>query len=117
MNTLPKTIMRNDHPDTSHAKRMIATERAALTSGSNFAVVASLSCITTGMHTLVDVVAGFLVYLLVANGAWVVERIRRLVERIANSWTEVQWGGVRFINHGLWAALGTFEQNLPAESA
>lgn len=73
-----------------------------------FAVVASLSCITTGMHTVIDVVAGVLTYLLIARGAWVLERLRRLVEGIANSWAEVQWGGVRFINHGLWAALGTF---------
>jgi protein-S-isoprenylcysteine O-methyltransferase Ste14 len=73
-----------------------------------YAVLASLSCVTTGMHTVVDVIAGVLAYLLVARGARVWERIRRLAERIANSWLEVRWGEVRFINHGLWAALSTF---------
>ncbi len=32
--------------------------------------------------------------------------LRRAAEVVANSWRERQWGGLRLINHGTWAALG-----------
>src|SRR6185503_8561839 len=45
---------------------------------------------------------------LVARAGAVWEAIRRAAERIANSWREWHVGGVRIINHGLYAGLGTF---------
>lgn len=68
----------------------------------------SLSCLTTGMHAIVDVVGGLITFLLASNIQTVWEKIRRLAERIANSWREWRWGPVRIINHGLYAALGAF---------
>ncbi len=66
----------------------------------------SLSCITTGMHALVDVLAGVLLFFGVRKmrGLW--EFARRSAERVANSWQEWQWGRIRLINHGLYAGLG-----------
>jgi prolipoprotein diacylglyceryltransferase/protein-S-isoprenylcysteine O-methyltransferase Ste14 len=70
------------------------------------AVVAS--CMTTGQHALVDVLAGILVgaALLRVDRIW--QNLRRFTERIANSWHEWQWGRVRLINHGLYAGIGSF---------
>ena len=68
----------------------------------------SASCATTGMHTVADVAAGLAVSLLVFRlpAAW--EVLRATAERLANSWREWDFGAVRIINHGGWAALGTF---------
>ncbi len=65
------------------------------------------SCIATGQHALVDVVAGLVIggAILRRKEAW--EMLRHLSERIANSWHEWQWGPVRLINHGLYAGIGS----------
>ncbi|MEZ4406292.1 MAG: prolipoprotein diacylglyceryl transferase [Polyangiales bacterium] len=67
----------------------------------------SLSCLTTGMHTLADVAAGVAVFALVRRRHDVWERLRAASERAANGWREWRFGPVRFINHGLWAGAGT----------
>ncbi|MFT3770215.1 MAG: prolipoprotein diacylglyceryl transferase [Minicystis sp.] len=72
------------------------------------ALAIAASCFTTGMHSLADIAAGLLVYLAVTRRAAVWEALRRLSERVANSWRERRFGGVRIINHGGWAALSTF---------
>lgn len=68
----------------------------------------AVSCVTTGMHAIADVVAGALVawMSLSAEAFWEVLRIS--AERIANSWQEWHIGSVRVINHGLYAGAGTF---------
>jgi prolipoprotein diacylglyceryltransferase/protein-S-isoprenylcysteine O-methyltransferase Ste14 len=70
-----------------------------------WATVVVLSCLTTGAHTLVEVIAALLLYGLLRDlpGTWSV--IRRWTERLANSWREWRLGPIRIINHGLWAAL------------
>jgi len=73
-----------------------------------WAVLVAASCVTTGAHALVDVAAGFVVFALLAWGARIWEALRRATERIANSWREWQWGGVRAINHGTYAGVGSF---------
>lgn len=65
------------------------------------------SCLTTGMHTAADVAAGLLTALLVLRLPAVWEALRLWAERLANSWREWDFGAVRVINHGGWAALGT----------
>jgi len=73
-----------------------------------WALLASASCLTTGMHALVDVVAGFSVALLLIriDGVWAI--LRKSAETIANSWREWRIGPVRVINHGAYAAAGVF---------
>ena len=73
----------------------------------SIAVFISVSCITTGMHAIVDVLAAALVVPLVLNTEMLWEMLRSLTERIANSWKEWHIGPVRIINHGMYAAAGT----------
>ena len=67
----------------------------------------ALSCVTTGMHTAADVAGGLVAALLVLRLPAVWEALRAGAERLANSWREWDFGAVRIINHGGWAALGT----------
>jgi hypothetical protein len=60
------------------------------------------------MHAIVDVLAGFIVCVLVMQRSVVWQEVRRLTERIANSWREWHIGRVRIINHGLYPAAGVF---------
>jgi len=68
-----------------------------------WAVLVCLSCITTGMHSIADVVAGVIVFIAIVRidriWAWTL----RCAERIANSWREWRIGPVRIINHGAYA--------------
>jgi prolipoprotein diacylglyceryltransferase/protein-S-isoprenylcysteine O-methyltransferase Ste14 len=73
-----------------------------------FGIAVSLSCITTGMHAVIDVVAGAVVFLAVRNVRAVWESLRSGAERIANSWREWSYGRVRIIIHGLYAGIGSF---------
>ena len=73
-----------------------------------WAVLISVSCVTTGMHALADVLSAFVVFLLVIRIGKVWELIRSSSERFANSWREWQFGRVRVINHGIFAGIGTF---------
>jgi protein-S-isoprenylcysteine O-methyltransferase Ste14 len=73
-----------------------------------WACLASLSCMTTGMHSFLDVIAGVAAFLMIIR----IDRIWRVVlsaaERIANSWQEWRIGPVRIINHGGYAAAAVF---------
>ena len=73
-----------------------------------WAVLASASCVTTGMHALVDVAAGFLVGLAVIRMDRVWSFLRSSSEKIANSWREWRIGSGRVINHGAYAGAGVF---------
>lgn len=66
------------------------------------------SCIATGIHALVDVLAGIVVGVAILRGSELWEAVRRFTERIANSWHEWRWGPVRLINHGVYAGIGSF---------
>lgn len=70
------------------------------------ALLISISCITTGMHALLDVVAGMLIVPLLLNMPELWEKVRSLSERIANSWKEWLIGPVRIINHGMYSGAG-----------
>jgi prolipoprotein diacylglyceryltransferase/protein-S-isoprenylcysteine O-methyltransferase Ste14 len=64
------------------------------------------SCVATGMHAALDVVAGLAaaVVFLRLDALW--DRLRRAAERVANARREWRFGPVRVINHGLYAGLG-----------
>lgn len=65
------------------------------------------SCVTTGMHSVLDVLAGLLTALVIVRIEQVWGVIRDGAERIANGWQEWTVGPVRCINHGLFAAAGS----------
>lgn len=73
-----------------------------------WAWLVAASCVTTGMHAVVDVLAGFAVVAIVARSAALWEQIRSLSERLANSWKEWHFGPVRVINHGVYAGVAAF---------
>ncbi len=65
-----------------------------------------VSCVTTGMHAVADVIAGLLLGVIFVH----IERVWRLLVRgaeiVAASRAERRAGPLRLINHGLYAALG-----------
>jgi prolipoprotein diacylglyceryltransferase/protein-S-isoprenylcysteine O-methyltransferase Ste14 len=69
------------------------------------ALAITLSCLTTGAHSLLDVIAGGLVYGLVARRFAVWDVLRVAAERIANGWRDWRVGSVRIINHGAYVGL------------
>jgi prolipoprotein diacylglyceryltransferase/protein-S-isoprenylcysteine O-methyltransferase Ste14 len=71
-----------------------------------WAALVAQSCITTGMHSLADVLAGVLAYAVVVRMPNIWKAMLRLAERIANSWKEWRMGPMRIINHGGYAAAG-----------
>lgn len=73
-----------------------------------WAVLVSASCVTTGMHAALDVVAGFVVYFLALRIRSLWENVRSFAERFSNSWREWHVGPLRVINHGIYAGIGTF---------
>ncbi|MBX3355819.1 MAG: phosphatase PAP2 family protein [Phycisphaeraceae bacterium] len=70
-----------------------------------WATIAVIACVMTGMHAVVDLVAGALLFFV----SWRIDRVwsllRRSVERLANSWRAWQVGPVRIINHGVFAGV------------
>ena len=78
--------------------------------GITYAGAVAVSCITTGMHYIPDVIAALMIapILLQPQRAW--KRLLRLTESIANSWREWRLGSVRIINHGFYAGVAGFVQ-------
>jgi membrane-associated phospholipid phosphatase/protein-S-isoprenylcysteine O-methyltransferase Ste14 len=73
-----------------------------------WALLVAVSCVTTGMHAIVDVLGGILMVALVAQAAGVWSRIRAWTERLCNSWKDWRFGPLRVINHGAYAGLAGF---------
>lgn len=72
------------------------------------ALAISASCITTGMHALVDVAAAWVLAAALLRIDLLWSGIRRGAERVANSWHEVRLGPIRLMSHGLYAGLGVW---------
>src|ERR1035441_3400001 len=73
----------------------------------SWAALVAVSCVTTGMHSILDVVAGAAAFAAIASVGRIWKAILSCAERIANSWSERRVGPVRIINHGAYAALAT----------
>jgi len=73
-----------------------------------WAILVAVSCMTTGMHALVDILAGVFVVWAVVRMEQIWSFLRHLSETIANSWQEWRIGPVRVISHGGYAAVGVF---------
>jgi len=65
----------------------------------------ALSCLLTGMHSLLDVIAAFAAFALIVRVARLWEALRALSERAANRWREWRTGPVRILEYGFWAAI------------
>lgn len=73
-----------------------------------FAILISVSCITTGMHSLLDIIFAFFVFLVAIKWNKIWKYLLNKTEQIANSWKEWHFANVRIINHGTYAAIGAF---------
>jgi protein-S-isoprenylcysteine O-methyltransferase Ste14 len=70
-----------------------------------WAGLVAVSCVTTGMHSICDVLAGIVAFALVVRLHAIWMAILCVAEWIANSWKEWRVGPMRIINHGAYAAL------------
>lgn len=71
-----------------------------------WAAAIAASCVATGMHAIADVALAVVLWPALRAYRAVWAALRTGAERIANSWREWQWGPVRVINHGVYAAAG-----------
>ena len=78
------------------------------------AVLITVSCVTTGNHSLPDIIAGLLFYLAICYRLLIWDFIRRQSEWLANSWREWKWGALRIINHGFYGGAAGFAGTLIA---
>lgn len=69
------------------------------------ACLISISCITTGNHSVADVIAGTVVFILIDQRRLLWTWLQRISELLANSWVSWQLGPMRVINHSLYAGL------------
>jgi len=85
--------------------------------GAAYAASIVITCITTGMHYIPDVIASLVIapLLLQPERAW--NWLLHQTEGIANSWREWRIGPVRIIHHGLYAAAAAFVQCAVVASA
>ena len=67
-----------------------------------------ISCFTTGMHSILDIVAGIIVAVVSIKYDQVWKKVVIICQKIANSWHEWHIGNVRIINHGFYAGLAGF---------
>ncbi|HET7737348.1 MAG TPA: prolipoprotein diacylglyceryl transferase family protein [Tepidiformaceae bacterium] len=82
-----------------------------------YAAAVSLSCVTTGMHYIADVVAALAIAPLFTEPGRMWRWLRRASEVLANSWKEWRIGPVRIINHALYAGLAGAVQMLIVAAA
>ncbi len=79
--------------------------RLALWMARVWASAVAVSCVTTGMHSVADVLAGAVLGWICIDSARVWQWLRQSTERIANSWKEWRIGSVRIISHGLYGGV------------
>ena len=68
----------------------------------------AVSCITTGSHSIFDVVAGSILALVAIMHEHMIGYFVQLGERVANSWHAWRIGPFRIISHAPWTAAATF---------
>jgi protein-S-isoprenylcysteine O-methyltransferase Ste14/membrane-associated phospholipid phosphatase len=78
------------------------------------AALITVSCITTGSHSMLDVLAGFCIFIIIVLRLQIWNFIRLQSERLSNSWHEWRWGPVRIINHGFYGGAAGFAGTLLA---
>lgn len=81
------------------------TQRIGKPAAVTVAVAIVVSCVTTGAHSSLDVLAGLLVYRCVHRRLALWKMLRNASERVANFWRDWRIGPVRIINHGAYVGL------------
>ncbi len=75
-----------------------------------YVIAVAITCVTTGMHYIADVISALLIAPLLLHPSRVWECLRRTAEWLANSWREWRIGPVRVINYALYAGIATLVQ-------
>jgi len=78
--------------------------------GWTYSIAVGVSCVTTGMHYIGDVVAALVMVPAILDPRKVWETLRRASERVANSWGEWRIGRLRVINHSVYAGAAALVQ-------
>lgn len=73
-----------------------------------WAAIVAVSCVTTGMHALVDVIAGVACWLFFCNLENISAKVLSGAERLSNAWSARRIGPLRVINHGVYAGMAAF---------
>jgi len=68
----------------------------------------TLSCLTTGMHSLADVLLGAVLGALCARPDSLWKELLGWTERLGNSWRAWKIGPLRIMNHSVWPGLAGF---------
>ncbi|CAF3645336.1 unnamed protein product [Rotaria socialis] len=71
-------------------------------------ILISASCVTTGMHSILDVIAGFILFIICIKRETLWIYIRNYFEILANSWSCFRIGKIRVISHSFYAFITTF---------
>jgi membrane-associated phospholipid phosphatase len=72
------------------------------------AVLISISCITVGAHSILDVVAGFCAFIIIIYRQNIWNYLQLQAERLSNSRREWRIGPLRIINHGFYSGAAGF---------
>ena len=68
----------------------------------------SISCITTGMHSIIDVIGGFSLFIIYIKREIIWIYLKNYFQYLANSRSSYNIGPLRIINHSLYAFLSGF---------
>ncbi len=78
--------------------------------GVGYVAAVAVSCVTTGMHYIADVVAAMVIAPPLCEPERVWGMLRSAAERLANSWSEWRFGPVRVISYAAYAGAAAFVQ-------
>jgi hypothetical protein len=71
-------------------------------------IALTISCLTTGMHSLADLVAGALIGVISLKAESIWTYLLKVTERLSNDWRAWQFGPLRIMSHGIWSGLAGF---------
>lgn len=74
----------------------------------SLALLIIISCVLTGVHSILDVIAGIAVFFAVDKKEKIAKVFRHASERLANSWKAWNIGSLRIINHSIYAGSAAF---------
>ena len=71
----------------------------------SYSIAVTIACYLTGMHAILDVLAGIVVFLIAIYRIRIAGFFQAGSQRLANSWKEWHVGNFRIINHSLYSGL------------
>jgi protein-S-isoprenylcysteine O-methyltransferase Ste14 len=78
------------------------------------AIAITISCITTGMHGLLDCIGGIVLFVAAWNARAITRWLLASAQAVANAWREVRIGRVRILMHAIYAGLAACTGSLLA---